>query len=81
MSTASPRQEAETPMIGITITAEAYAAIKATLPADTQTWPHRPGDQGDVVIWLDEATVDRLAAVRGPGESYIHVILRLTTAD
>jgi hypothetical protein len=50
-------------MIGITITAEAYAAIKATLPADTQTWPNSPGDQGDVVIWLDRATVDRLAAM------------------
>jgi hypothetical protein len=38
------------PMIGITITAEAYAAIKATSPADTQTWPTSPRDQGDVVF-------------------------------
>jgi hypothetical protein len=69
-------------MIGITITAEAYAAIKATLSADTQTWPTSPPDQGDVVIWLDQATVDRLGALRGPGESYSDVILRLaeTTA-
>jgi len=36
-------------MIGITVTAEAYAAIKATLPADTQTWPTSTADQGDVV--------------------------------
>ena len=64
-------------MIGITITAEAYAAIKATLPADTQTWPHRPADQGDVIIWLDQATVDRLAAMRGPGESYSDAIIRI----
>ena len=63
------------PRIGITVTAKAYAAIKATLPADTQTWPHRPGDQGDVVIWLDQATVDRLAAMRGPGESYSDAII------
>jgi hypothetical protein len=47
------------------------------LPADTQTWPHRPGDQGDVVIWLDQATVDRLAAMRGPGESYSDAIVRI----
>jgi predicted CopG family antitoxin len=59
-------------MIGITITAEAYAAIKATLPADTQTWPVRPP-----VICLDQATVDRLSAIRNPGESYSDVILRL----
>jgi hypothetical protein len=65
------------PMVGITITAEAYAAIKATLPADTQTWPTSPGDQGDVIIWLDQATVDRLGALRGPGESYSDVIIRV----
>jgi hypothetical protein len=64
------------PMIGITVTAEAYAAIKATLPAGTQTWPTSPADQGDV----DQATVDRLGAMRGPGESYSDVILRLANA-
>jgi hypothetical protein len=64
-------------MIGITVTAEAYAAIKATLPADTQTWPTSPADQGDVVICLDQATVDRLGAMRGPGESYSDAILRM----
>jgi hypothetical protein len=53
-------------MISITVTAEAYAAIKATLPTDTQTWPTGPADQGDVVIWLDQATVDRLGAMRAP---------------
>jgi hypothetical protein len=66
-------------MIGITITAKAYAAIKATLPADTQTWPTSPGDQGDVVIWLDQATVDRLDAMRGPGESYSDAIIRIAS--
>jgi hypothetical protein len=64
-------------MIGITITAEAYAAIRATLPADTQTWPTSPGDQGDVIIWLDQATVDRLGALRTPDESWSDVIIRV----
>ena len=68
---------ARDPMIGITVTAEAYVAIKATLPADTKTWPTSPGHQGDVIICLDQATVDRLDAMRGPGESYSDVILRL----
>ena len=68
---------ARDPMIGITVTAEAYVAIKATLPADTKTWPTSPGHQGDVIICLDQATVDRLGAMRGPGESYSDVILRL----
>jgi hypothetical protein len=65
---------------GITITAEAYAAIKATLPADTQTWPPSPGDLGDVVIWLDQAMLDRLEATRGPGESYFDAIIRVARA-
>jgi hypothetical protein len=64
-------------MIGITVAAEAYSAIKATLPADTQTWPTRPGDLGDGVIWPDQAVLDRIDAMRGPGESYSDVILRL----
>ena len=68
------------PMIGITISAEAYAAIKATFAAGTQTWPISPADQGDVIICLDQATVDRLGAMRGPGESYSDVILRLANA-
>ncbi len=64
-------------MIDITVTVEAYWAIKATLPADTKTWPTSPADQGDVVIWLDPATVARLDALRGQGESYSDVIIRV----
>jgi hypothetical protein len=64
-------------MICITVTAEAYAAIKATLPADTQTWPTSPADQGDVIIWLDQATIDRLDALRAPCEGYSDVIIRV----
>jgi hypothetical protein len=50
-------------MIGITVTAEAYAAIKATLPDDTQTWPT---DLGDVVICLDQAARGRLRRGASP---------------
>ena len=74
MRRSSPTRD---PMIGITVTAEAYVAIKATLPADTQTWPTSPAHQGDVIICLDQAMVDRLGAMRGPGKSYSEVILRL----
>ena len=68
-------------MICITVTAEAYAAIKATLPADTQTWPPSPGDFGDVVIWLDQTMLDHVEAMRGPGESYSHAIIRVARGD
>jgi hypothetical protein len=32
---------------------------------------------GERPIWLDVRVVDRLSALRGPGESYSEVILRL----
>jgi hypothetical protein len=61
-------------MISIAITAEAYEAIKATLPDGA---PRSIGPDGQMRIWLDYAVVDRLLAARGPGESYSDVILRL----
>jgi hypothetical protein len=58
-------------MIGITVTAEAYAAIKATLPAgNSAPWPTLSNR-------LCRRVVDRLRALRGRGESYSQVILRL----
>jgi hypothetical protein len=66
-------------MIAISITAEAYAAIKATLPMmDAAT---SPGPEGLIRIWLDRAVVDKLRALRGPGESYSDVILRLAKSS
>jgi hypothetical protein len=66
-------------MIGITVTAEAYAAIKATLPAGTKTWPTSPADQGDVIICLDQATVDRLDAIRGPASDPCSMFRHVST--
>ena len=36
-----------------------------------------PNERGERLIWLDPRVVDRLRAMRGPGESYSDVILRL----
>jgi predicted CopG family antitoxin len=33
------------------------------------------------MIWLEAPIVDRLAAMRGPGESYSDVILRLVEME
>jgi hypothetical protein len=63
-----------TAMIAIAITAEAYEAIRATLPDGA---PRSIGQDGQMRIWLDHAVVDRLRALRGPGESFSDVILRL----
>ena len=37
------------------------------------------GDEHERQIWLEPLFVDRLRAMRGPGESYSDVILRLAT--
>jgi hypothetical protein len=67
-------------MIRITISATAYEAIAATLPSSVGYERIRAPD-GDYHVWLEPRFVDRLRAMRGPGESYSDVILRLATAS
>jgi hypothetical protein len=37
--------------------------------------------QGERLIWLDRAVVDRLRSLRGPGESYSDVIMRIAAEN
>jgi predicted CopG family antitoxin len=67
-------------MIAISITAEAYEAIKAMLPEAADSWTIQRDDRGLIRLWLDRQFVDRLGQMRGPGESYNDVILRLAKA-
>ena len=53
-----------------------HAAIAATLPGSVGVEQQR-APNGDYFIWLEPRVVDRLTAMRGPGESYSDVILRL----
>ena len=64
-------------MIRIAITPAAFDAIAATLPLGSVGYEPQRDRNGDYFVWLDEGTVDRLGALRGPGESYSHVIIRL----
>jgi hypothetical protein len=64
-------------MISISITLAAFEAIKGTLPKGADAWPAQPDDRGGVRIWFEPRFVDRLRAMRAPGESYSDVILRL----
>ncbi len=60
-------------MIRIAITPAAFEAIAATLRSvgyELQT-----NANGEQLIWLESTVVDRLMAMRGPGESYSDVIL------
>jgi hypothetical protein len=63
-------------MIRISITAAAFDAIAATLPGSV-LFEREPDDKGERQIWLEPRFVDRLRAMRGPGESYSDVILGL----
>ena len=64
-------------MVRIAITQAAYDAICATLPLGSVGYENEANEKGERLIWLDRAVVDRLRSLRGPGESYSDVILRL----
>jgi hypothetical protein len=64
-------------MIRIAITVEAFNAIAATLPFGSVGYENQINERGERLIWLDHAVVSRLRAMRGRGESYSDVILRL----
>jgi hypothetical protein len=64
-------------MIRIAISQEAYAAINATLPFGSVAVEPEADAKGERPVWLEEVWVERLAALRGPGEDYSAVILRL----
>jgi hypothetical protein len=68
-------------MIRLSITAAAFDAISATLPFGSVGFEREPDEQGGRMIWLPRNVVDRLRSLRGPGESYSDVILRLVKLE
>jgi hypothetical protein len=49
----------------------------ANLRPRADVWPAEPDGRGGVKLTIERQFVDRLGAMRGPGESYRDVILRL----
>lgn len=68
-------------MIRISITAEAFEAIKATLPLGSVAFEPEVDAKGERHIWLEPHVVNKLRLLRGPGESYSDVILKLAAAE
>jgi hypothetical protein len=63
-------------MIRIALSDAAFEAIVSSLPRGSSRWPmQRDGDL--CFIQVEAAVVDRMRAMRQPGESYSAVILRL----
>jgi hypothetical protein len=67
-------------MIRISISQVAFQAI-AALPFGSAVFERDADAKGERNIWLARAVVDRLKALRGPGESYSDVILRLVEVE
>jgi hypothetical protein len=64
-------------MVRIAISEAAFDAIAKTLPLGSVGYENKVNERGERLIWLDLAVVDRLRAMRGPGESFSDVILRI----
>jgi hypothetical protein len=64
-------------VIRIAITAEAFEAIAATLPLGSVGYENKVNEKGERLIWLEPHIVAKLKALRGPGEDFSDVILRL----
>jgi hypothetical protein len=68
-------------VIRIAISQAAFDAIAATLPLGSVSYEAATNEKGERLIWLPAAVVERLRSLRGPGESYSDVILRVAKAS
>jgi hypothetical protein len=64
-------------VVRIAISQAAFDAIAKTLPLGSIGYENAVNEKGERLIWLEPSMVDRLRAMRGPGESWSDVILRL----
>ena len=64
-------------VVRIAISQAAFEAICATLPLGSVGYENETNEKGERYVWLDQGVVNRLRAMRGPGESYSDVIIRL----
>jgi hypothetical protein len=67
-------------MIRVALTDVAYDAIASTLPKGAARWPMQR-DRDQCFIQVEAGVVDRMRAMRRPGESYSQVILRLVELE
>jgi hypothetical protein len=64
-------------VVRIAITVVAFEAIARTLPFGSVGYENETNERGERLIWLEAAMVNRLGAMREPGESYSDVTSRL----
>jgi hypothetical protein len=64
-------------MVRISITAEAFEALASTMPFGNTGFERELNAKGERLIWIEHVWADKLRGLRGPGESYSDVILRV----
>ena len=64
-------------MVRIAIIGAAYRRHLRHLPLGSVGYEFPTNERGEKLIWLDRAVIDRLRSLRGPGESFSDVIVRL----
>ena len=67
-------------MVRLQISIAAFDAIASKLPTSVG-FENKRAANGDWFIWLDPGVVAKLKAMRGPGESFSDVILRMASAE
>jgi hypothetical protein len=67
-------------VIRVSITFAAFEAIASTLLLGLVGFEREADANGDRLVWLEAVVVDRLTAMRRPGESHGDVIFRLAEA-
>jgi hypothetical protein len=68
-------------MTRISLTPAAFEAITSTIPVGFVAFDPEPNEKGERLIWLEAAVVDKLGAMRRPGESYSDLILWLVEIE
>jgi hypothetical protein len=68
------------PLVRIAISQKAFDSIAATLPFGRVGYENEVDANGARLIWLPPDFIAKLRYLRGPGESYSDVILRLGEA-
>jgi len=68
-------------MVRIGITSAAFTALCDTLPVGSVAFRAEADEQGQWLVWVETSVADRLAAMRGPGESLSDVIMRLVEIE
>ena len=68
-------------MIRIAISQAAFEAIVRPLPFGSTGFENKTDQDGNRLIWLPHNAIDRLNHLRGAGESYSDVILRIAAEN